>query len=439
MGVSGFLLLIVCANLANLILVRGMEQRRQISLSMALGAQGPRLVRQVLTESILLSLFGGLMGLAVAFAGARLILHFAFSKVSSVPINASPSIPVLLFAFGVSIITGLAFGIAPAWMATRVDPMEALRGTSRTTTRTGSLPRKVLVVFQAALSLVLLSAAGLFTAALHGLENQELGFDADRRIVMNIEPRLAGYEYRQLTPLYQRIQETLSRIPGVTGVALSTYMPQDTYSWGGYVWLDRQPGNNRNLAFWDRVTPGYSAVIGNRIMRGRGITDEDTAASRHVAVINEAFARKFFKNEDPVGKHFGREGIGSERQYEIVGVPKDIRNLSYSLDKPVDPLFSAGGPTRFSAGNRIGRSLSWFPFPTQRRCHDQTGHDSFRDSSASCDRFGRPQSAGHIDSHFERTSSRRVPAAAADCAAHFLLWIAVARAGLNRAIWSHCL
>jgi predicted permease len=159
MMVSGFVLLIVCANIANLMLVRGMERRQQISLSMALGAQAPRLVRQSLTESIVLSLFGGAAGLAIAFAGTRLILHFAFPTVggaAGVPISASPSLPVLLFAFGVSLITGIAFGIAPAWMATRVDPIEALRGASRSTLRTGSLPRKSLVVFQAALSLVLL-------------------------------------------------------------------------------------------------------------------------------------------------------------------------------------------------------------------------------------------------------------------------------------------
>src|SRR5882724_11544905 len=186
MTVTGFVLLIVCANVANLMLVRGMERRRQTSLSMALGARASRLVRQPLIESILLSLFGGAAGLAIAFAGTRLILRFAFPSTSgftNVPIDASPSMPVLLFALITSLVTGVAFGIAPAWMATRVDPMEALRGANRSTARTGSLPRKTLVVFQAALSLVLLSASGLLTAALHQLENNNTGFEQDRRIV----------------------------------------------------------------------------------------------------------------------------------------------------------------------------------------------------------------------------------------------------------------
>ena len=172
MMVSGFVLLIVCANVANLMLVRGMERRRQTSLSMALGARASRVVRQALTESILLSLFGGAAGLAIAFAGTRLILHFAFPSsagFAGVPIDASPSMPVLLFAFIVSLVTGVAFGIAPAWMATRVDPIEALRGAGRSTARTGSLPRKTSWSFQAALSLVLLSAAGLLTVGFAGI------------------------------------------------------------------------------------------------------------------------------------------------------------------------------------------------------------------------------------------------------------------------------
>ncbi len=345
MMVTGFVLLIVCANVASLMLVRGMERRRQISLSMALGAQARRLVKQALTESILLSLLGGAAGLVVAYAGTRLILHFAFSSVGSapgIPIAASPSMPVLLFALAVSLFTGFVFGIAPAWMAARVDPIEALRGASRSTARTGSLPRKTLVVFQAALSLVLLSAAGLLTAVLHSLQNENLGFDPDRRIVMNIEPRLAGYGYQQLTPLYRRIRDSLLSIPGVREVALCTYSPQNGNLWSSGAWVDGDPApgpNDLTPVFWDRVTAGYFKAIGNHIIGGRGISEQDTPTSPHVAVINDAFARKYFKNEDPIGKHFGREGIGSEHQYEIVGVAKDIRNLTDNLDKAAGPFY----------------------------------------------------------------------------------------------------
>ncbi|MGI8741670.1 MAG: ADOP family duplicated permease [Bryobacteraceae bacterium] len=344
MMVSGFVLLIVCANVANLMLVRGMERRRQTSLSLALGARASRLVRQALTESMLLSLFGGAGGLAIAFAGTGLILHFAFPTnggMAGVPISASPSLPVLLFAFVASLVTGVAFGIAPAWMATRVDPIEALRGASRSTARAGSLPRKTLVVFQAALSLVLLSAAGLLSAALHGLENQNFGFDQDRRIIANINPRLAGYRTEQLSLLYRRIHDSIATIPGVSSVALCLYSPLSGNGWGAGIWVDGHPApgpRDDNSAAWDRVTAGYFDVIGNPIIRGRGISEQDTATSRNVAVINEAFARKFFRNEDPIGQHFGREP-GESRQFEVVGVAKDARYLTYKLDRPIGPFF----------------------------------------------------------------------------------------------------
>jgi predicted permease len=342
--VSGFVLLIVCANVANLMLVRGMERRRQISLSMALGAQTSRVVRQALTESILLSLFGGAAGLLIALAGARLILHFAFPSFAgfaSVPISPSPSVPVLLFAFITSLLTGLAFGIAPAWMATRVDPIEALRGAIRSSDRSGSLPRKTLVVFQAALSLVLLSASGLLTAALHKLENENFGFDQDRRLIANINPRLAGYRTDQLSQLYRRIHDSIATIPGVSSVALCQYSPLSGGAWGAGVWVDGHPApgpNDDNSASWDRVTAGYLDVIGTPIIEGRGLSEQDTATSRNVAVINEAFARKFFKNEDPIGKHFGRKPEAN-REFEVVGVANDARYVTFNLDQPSGPFF----------------------------------------------------------------------------------------------------
>ena len=344
MMVTGFVLLIVCANVANLMLVRGLERRRQISLSMALGAQTPRIVRQALTESILLSVPGGAVGLVIAFGGTRLILQLVFPRVgdmAGIPIDASPSMPVLLFAFSVSLIAGVAFGIAPAWLAARVDPIEALRGISRSTARAGSFPRKMLMVFQTALSLVLLSASGLLITALRSLDNQDFGFDQDRRIVANINPGLVGYRLDQLTLLYQRIHDSLSSIPGVSAVALCKYSPLSGGQWGSGISVDGHPPpgpRDDNSASMNRVTAGYFEVIGNPILRGRGISEQDMADSRHVAVINEAFARKFFRNEDPLGKHFGRDGMASS-QYEVVGIAKDARYLPKNLGKPFDPLF----------------------------------------------------------------------------------------------------
>jgi predicted permease len=344
MMVSAFVLLIVCANVANLMLVRGLERRRQISLSMALGAPAARLVRQVLTECSLLSLLGGAAGLVVAFAGTRLILHFAFPHVAGtagVPITASPSIPVLFFAFAVSLITGIAFGAVPAWMATRVDPIEALRGASRSTVHSGSLSRKTLVVFQAALSLVLLTTSGLLTLALHTLEIQNFGFKQNGRLIMRIDPALAGYRSEQLPSLYGRIHDSLGSTAGVTAVAICTYSPLSDNNWGTGVWVDGRPApgpDEDNSASWDRVTAGYFDAIGNPILKGRGISEQNRATSRRVAVINEEFARKFFKHDDPIGKHFGQIGLGSH-QYEIVGIAQDARYLGFDLDRPIGPFF----------------------------------------------------------------------------------------------------
>jgi predicted permease len=343
-AVSGFVLLIVCANIANLMLVRGMARRQQTSLSVALGAGISRLVKEALTESVILSLLGGAAGLAIAFAGTSLILHFAFPSapgVPGVPISASPSMPVLLFAFAVSLLTGIAFGIGPAWMSARVDPIEALRGGNRSTQRAGSLSRKMLVIFQAALSLVLLSASGLLTAALRNLENQDFGFEQAGRTVVSFDAGLAGYHTAQLDPLYQRVHDSLAALPGVSSVAVCSYSPLSGDSWNDGIYINGHPdpGPKDNISSnFVRVGAGFFETVGNPILRGRGITDRDVDGAPHVAVINEAFAHKFFPNEDPIGKHLGRMERGADSQYEVVGIAKNIRYLTYDLDKPIGPF-----------------------------------------------------------------------------------------------------
>jgi predicted permease len=348
MMVSTFVLLIVCANVANLMLVRGMQRRKETSLSVALGAYTSRLVRQALTESILLSLAGGMTGLVIAFAGTHLILLFAFPSArgaSGIPINASPSMPVLLFAFGVSLVAAVVFGIAPAWMSTRVDPIEALRGVSRSTARTGALPRKMLVVVQAALSLVLLAASGLLTAAVDRLERQRFGFLQEQRTIVKIDPGLLDDQPNQFTALYDRIRDALSSIPGVAVAAVCQYSPQSGNNWATSVWVNGRPApgpnedNVENMVYWDRVTPGYFSAIGTQIIEGRGISEEDTATSQHVAVINEAFAKKYFNKENPIGQYFGRPELESPRLYKIVGVAEDARYLNFDFEKPIGPFF----------------------------------------------------------------------------------------------------
>jgi predicted permease len=340
--VATFVLLIVCANVANLMLVRGLERRQQTSLSMALGASPARIVKPILTESILLSLLGGAAGLGVAVASTRMILRFAFETTTAVPISAMPSLPVLGFAFAISLMTGILFAMAPAWLAVHVNPIEALRGGNRATRDSGSLPRKTLVVLQAALSVVLLSASGLLLQTLRNLERQNLGFAQDRRIVVNIDPVLAGYKPEQLGPLYQRIHDSLAALPGMESVASSLYTPQSGDDWGEGIYVLGRPAPGPaadNGAGWTRVTAGFFNAMGTPIVKGRPLDDQDTSRSRHVAVVSEGFARKFFKNEDPIGKHFGKSGMMYAGDYEIVGVAKDARFANYNLDQPIAAFF----------------------------------------------------------------------------------------------------
>ena len=224
--------------------------------------------------------------------------------------------------------------------AARDEKRLSLRGASRVTGGAGSLPRRVLVVLQIALSLALLSVPGLLISALHALETQDFGFKQDRRVVARINPKLAGYQPSQLSQLYRRIHDAIANTPGVSSVALCLYSPPGG-GWGSSVWVDGRPApglRDDNSRQWDRVTPGYFEVIGTPIVEGRGISEEDTAASRRVAVVNEAFARKFFGNENPIGRHFGRNPETS-REFEVVGLAKDARYLANQIDRPVGPLF----------------------------------------------------------------------------------------------------
>jgi predicted permease len=343
MVASAFVLLVVCANVANLMLVRGLERRRDNSLSVALGAPISRVMREPLLESLLLSFFGGAAGLAIEFAATRVILRLAFPSIpgqSGVPIDASPSIPVLLFALGVSVVTGLIFGITPAWMAARVDPIEALRGSSRATPRAGSRSRQSLVVMQTALSLVLLTTAGLLTAAFARLENQNFGFDQDNRLVATINPRLAGYQPDQLHLLYQRIRESIGNIPGVASVSLSLYSPPGG-GWRSGVWVDGHPDpgpKEDSTSSWNSVTTGYFESVSTPVLQGRSFSEQDTADSPKVTVVNESFARRYFHGEDPIGKYFGARST-MRRAFQIIGVVRDARYFTRGIDQPTGPMY----------------------------------------------------------------------------------------------------
>jgi predicted permease len=325
--VSGFVLLIACANVANLMLVRATSRRQQISLRTALGAPRSRQVAQVLIESTSLALLGGIVGVAFAFWGTSLILQLAFRN-QAVAISPMPSLPVLGFTFGVCLLTGILFGIAPAWLMARMDPADALRGTHRSTT-SGGWTQKSLVVAQAALSLVLLCAAGLLTQSLRNMQRQDFGFEVANRYILHMDPAMAGYRVEELPSFYRKLRDGLEAVPGVSRVSFALYSPMEGDNWGETVYIEGQPppppGSNENGSSWLRVSDGYFEAIGTRIVKGRGITEQDTASSRNVAVVNETFARKFFKDADPIGKRFGDLNPKYAGNFEIVGVTEDTQ------------------------------------------------------------------------------------------------------------------
>src|SRR5215469_142316 len=327
--VSALVLLIACANIANLVLVRGMARRAETSIRMALGAQRSRLIRQMLTESIVLSCLGGIAGLAVAYGGSRVLLSMAFPDAVSLPIDASPSLPILGFAFGLSLLTGLIFGVAPAWVTSHSQPADALRGSNRTTSDRSGWVQRSLVILQAALSLVLLVGAGLMAKSLSKLENQDFGVVTENRVVAHFSPENAGYKPEQLQALYDKIDQDMHALPGVQRAALSLYTPLEGNIWGEGVFIQGrpEPGANSNTgASWLRVGPEYFDIVGHRVLRGRGITAHDTATSTPVVVVNETFVKKFFTHgENPIGVHFGISGVASSGDWEIVGVVSDIK------------------------------------------------------------------------------------------------------------------
>ena len=329
MGISALVLLIACANIANLVLVSGMARRAETSIRMALGAQRGRIIRQMLTESVVLACMGGLAGLAVAYGGTRMLLSLAFPDSPNLPIHADPSAMVLLFAFALSLVTGLVFGIAPAWITSHSEPAEALRGANRSTRDRSSLLQRSLVVVQAALSLVLLVGAGLLTRSLNKLEHQNFGVQTQDRVVMHINPQNAGFKPDQLQALYEELQQRFGSLPGVARVGLSLYTPMEGNNWGEGVAIQGRaaPGpQDRIGASWDRVSPDYFQSIGQQVLRGRGITAQDTATSPLVAVVNQAFVKRFFpKGEEPIGMHFGLGGVKSASEIEIVGVVSDVK------------------------------------------------------------------------------------------------------------------
>ena len=249
---------------------------------------------------------------------------------------------MLLFTLGISVVTGVIFGIAPAWVTSHADPVEALRGANRSVGSGRSWAQKSLVIAQGAMSLVLLSAAALLGQSLRNLQHQNFGFETQGRYLASINPILGNYKPEQLEPLFRQIDDRLLQIPGVRVVAPVLYAPMSGDSWNDSIRIEGRPEpppKDDTSAGWARVMPGFFETIGAKLVLGRSITDEDTDATRKVAVVNEAFAKRFFKDQNPIGQHFGPDKIQDSSNFEIVGVVKNIRYMTYDYKDPVRPMF----------------------------------------------------------------------------------------------------
>jgi predicted permease len=328
MAVVALLLLIACINVASLLLARGAAREREMALRVSLGAGRFRLLRQVLTESVLLSAAGSLLGIVLAYFGTSVLARIITSGPRPIEFQARPEAPVLLFTAGAGLLTGLLFGLAPALRASSSAPVSSLRAAGSSPERFRRLFGKTLVVTQVALSGVLLSAAGLFVRYLSNLENLDLGFRRDHVLLVTLDAAHSGYSGERLSRAYQELLRRLEEIPGVRSATLSAVTPISGAGAARNVIVEgyqAQPGEIR-LIPENWVAPKYFETLGTPILAGRDFSSRDQGGPP-VAIINQLMARYYFRDRSPLGMHvsFDHNGDGDHRTYEIVGVVGDAK------------------------------------------------------------------------------------------------------------------
>jgi macrolide transport system ATP-binding/permease protein len=332
---SVLVLLIAAANLANLLLAR--TDPGQIAIQTALGASAWRLVQQSLSEGLLLSGAGAAIGLLVASFAARVAVSLTFAGAQYVPLDLQPNITVFSFAFGLAFVTGILFSAAPAWAMARANPGDALGGAGRSAEQRSFLPRRSLVVAQVALSLVLLAGAGLLAESLSRLEQQPLGFQAENRIVARIVPAAPVDDLGRLAAYFDRMLTRLRQIPGVLDATYSRYSPMEGNNWQSSISILGRPAPPRpETSSWNRIGPRYFETLGTRVVRGRTIDVRDTADAPYVAVVNEAFVRRFLPDSDPIGRRLGLGGPAHAGDFEIVGISEDVKYTA--AERPTRPM-----------------------------------------------------------------------------------------------------
>ena len=346
MAITGLVLLIACANIANLLLSRATGRQKEIAVRLAMGATRGRIVGQLLTETLTLSVFGAVGGLALAFSADKALMKvYLPSDSADLNISTLPDVRILGFTLAVTLVTGLVFGLVPALQATKPDVGKTLKDEAGAVVRGGhGALRSGLVVTQVALSLLLLIGAGLFLRSLKNLSNLGPGFPAERLVGFNIDPSLNGYSVPPLKIFYQQLTESLNSIPGVQNVGLASMRIMENNEWDSSMTVEgytpAKP-EDRAQPFMNQIGPGYFATLGVPIVAGRDfrLTDnreikrevhadepEDERWTPSAVVINEKFAHKYFAGRDPIGLHIGfGSDPGTPTPMEIIGVVKDIK------------------------------------------------------------------------------------------------------------------
>ncbi len=341
MGVVGLVLAIACANVANLMLARATARQKELGIRLALGAGRGRIVRQFLTESMILAIAGGIGGTLLAMTGIDLLVGLVQREPGSVLLDVRPDWRVLLFTIGVCLATGVVFGLAPAWRSTRMNVAgtlkEAGRGLTGSAARMGA--GKLLVAGQIALSVMLLIGAGWFVRTLSNLRNVNLGYARDRLVLVGVDFLSAGYQGARLPSVFNELRDRLAAIPGVRGVTyshnglFSGSEGGDEISVEGYT---AAKDDDKGSAF-DQVGPGYFSIVGIPLLLGRDIDDHDAGAAEAVCVVNESFAKFYFGAANPVGRHVTDEFPDTRKTFTIVGVARDARD--HTLREKIDRRF----------------------------------------------------------------------------------------------------
>ncbi|HVO97235.1 MAG TPA: ABC transporter permease [Bryobacteraceae bacterium] len=329
MAIVGVVLLIGCANVANLLLARCAARQREIAIRMALGSGRGRLIRQLLTESLVLSLTGAALGVLFAQWGARLLVGFLSSGRGRVFLDLSIDVRVLAFTTGVAILTGVLFGLAPAWRGTRVNPQAAMKANARGVLEGGRFGvGKALVVAQVALCLVLVVGAGLMLSTFFRLETLDAGFGREHVLLARVDLRNGHYPEERRAAVFEEMRERLGALPGVRSASASNMTPISGSFWNEDLEIEgyTSKGRDDTLVYFNEVSPGYFDTLGTALIAGRDFNAHDTPHSPKVALINETTAKRFFAGQNPIGKRYRvEEGRRWGDWVEIVGVVKDAK------------------------------------------------------------------------------------------------------------------